>query len=120
MDSNDGSKFYWAGLEDEPSGCLSRVCGGQGLMVRKAIQGDGKLTLLFAKDSDPGGQAAAKYVERSDRSRVIVQAEEKLGYFTIMRDRAASHRAQITLDWKERSDVEVLDLAAPSAEPDFT
>ncbi|KAA8496539.1 Transposable element Tc3 transposase [Porphyridium purpureum] len=60
FDGPDGLKFYSAGLEDEPAVCLSHICGGQSLMVWGAINGDGKLALLFTKDYYSEGQTAAK------------------------------------------------------------
>ncbi|KAA8491613.1 Transposable element Tc3 transposase [Porphyridium purpureum] len=117
LDGPDGLKFYWAGLEDEPAVCLSRVYGGQSLMVWGAINGEGKLALLFTKDYYSGGQTAAKYVEMLDKSRVIVKAKETLGYFKFMQDGAASHRAKITMDWLQCNNVEVLDW--PALSPDL-
>ncbi|KAA8490369.1 Transposable element Tcb2 transposase [Porphyridium purpureum] len=52
-----------------------------------------------------------------DRSRVIVKAEEKLGYFKFMHDGTASHRAQVTKDWLQRKYVEVQDW--PALPPDL-
>ncbi|KAA8492041.1 Transposable element Tc3 transposase [Porphyridium purpureum] len=112
VDGPDGLKFYWTGLEDEPTVRLSRACGGHSLMVWGAINGDRKFALLFIKDFYSGGQTGTKYVEILDRSRLTVQAKEKFRHFKFMQDGAASHRAKITMDWLQRRNVEVLDWPA--------
>ncbi|KAA8491343.1 Transposable element Tc3 transposase [Porphyridium purpureum] len=88
LDSPDGLKIYSASLEQEPA------------------------VYYYA-----GGQTATKYVEMLDRSRVIVKAKERLGYFKFMHDGTASHRAQVTKDWLQRKYVEVLDW--PALPPDL-
>ncbi|KAA8493856.1 Transposable element Tc3 transposase [Porphyridium purpureum] len=97
LDGPSGLKFYWAGLEDEPAICLNRVCGGQSLMVWGAINGDGKLALLFTKDYYSGGQTAAKYLEMLDKPRVIYSNVREL-------------REAVEDVWEQRDDCYARDL----------
>ncbi|KAA8499908.1 Transposable element Tc3 transposase [Porphyridium purpureum] len=86
-------------------------------MVWGAINGDGRLALLLAKDYYSGCQTAAQYLKMLDKSRVIVKVEEKLGYFKCIQGGDACYRAKITMDWLQRNNVEVLDW--PALSPDL-